>query len=82
MTAILALIFSPIGRWVSAGAILLLALGGIYAKGRIDGQSSYKAKIEREIKNAVDKGDAARADALRDFDASPDSLPDDGFRRP
>lgn len=78
----LAFFLGPIGRYVAGGIILLLALGGLYGKGRYDGRTAYKAKIEREIKNAVSKGDAARERALRDFDAAPDSVPDDGFRRP
>ena len=82
MTGILAFLFSPLGRIVAIGAVALAIVGGAYTKGRIDGRAAYKAKIEREIKDAVDKGDAARADALRKFDAAPDELSDDGFRRP
>lgn len=83
MTAVVAFIFSPIGRWVAGVAVVLALLGGVYTKGRLDGRTSYKAKIEREIRDAIQKGDAARERALRDFDAAPDdSLPDDGFRRP
>lgn len=82
MTAILTFIFSPIGRYAVIALVAVSAIGGIYIKGRSDGKTAYKSKIEREIKNAIDKGDAARERALRDFDASPDSLPDDGFRRP
>ena len=74
-------LLSPIGRYVaiSLGAIFLLC--GIYTKGYSDGRSAYKAKIERQIDAAIKKGDAARERALRDFDANPDGLPDDGFRR-
>ena len=75
-------LLSPIGRYVAGATVILLLLGGIYTKGYSDGRSAYKAKIEREIRNAVQKGDEARERALREFDASPDSLPDDGFRRP
>jgi hypothetical protein len=82
MTPILAFIFSPLGRYAIIALVAVGAVTGIYVKGRSDGRTAYKAKIEREIKNAIDKGDAARERALRDFDASPDSLPDDGFRRP
>jgi hypothetical protein len=78
----LAFLFSPLGRYVVIGLVAIAAIGGVYTKGRIDGRSSYKAKIEREIANAIEKGDAARERALRDFDAAPDELPDDGFRRP
>ena len=82
MTAILAFIFSPIGRYAVIALVAVSAIGGIYVKGRSDGKTAYKSKIEREIKDAVTKGDDARADALRKFDASPDSVPDDGFQRP
>jgi hypothetical protein len=82
MTAILAFIFSPIGRYAVIALVAVSAVTGIYVKGRSDGRTSYKAKIEREISDAINKGDAARADALRRFDAAPDELPDDGFRRP
>lgn len=78
----LGLLFSPLGRYAMIAIVAVSALGGLYAKGRYDGRTAYKAKIEREIKNAIDKGDAARERALREFDAAPDSLPDDGFRRP
>jgi hypothetical protein len=84
MTAIIAFIFSPLGRWVAVAGISGLLILGSYTKGRFDGRAAYKAKIEREISNAVTKGNAAKADALREFDATPDGvLPtDDGFRRP
>jgi hypothetical protein len=80
--SILAFFFSPLGRVVAIGLAALAIVGGAYTKGRFDGRASYKAKIEREIANAIEKGDAARERALRDFDAAPDELPDDGFRRP
>jgi hypothetical protein len=53
-----------------------------YGKGRYDENIVYRTKIEREKADAIEKGDAARERALRDFDAAPDELPDDGFRRP
>lgn len=78
MTAILAFILSPIGRWVGGALVIITLLGGIYAKGRHDGKLSYKAKIEREIAAAIDKGDAGRADTLKQLDAG--GLPDGWFR--
>jgi hypothetical protein len=78
MAAILALVLSPIGRWISGVLILLAVMGGIYAKGRIDGRSSYKAKIERQINDAVSKGDTGRADALKKLDEG--GAPDGWFR--
>lgn len=53
-----------------------------YGKGRYDERVVYKAKIEREKADAIQKGDDARERALREFDAAPDELPDDGFQRP
>lgn len=82
MSAIIAFFLGPIGRFVALAIFVVSAIGGVYVKGRIDGGAAYHAKMEREIKNAIDKGDVARERALRDFDASPDSVPDDGFRRP
>lgn len=73
---------STLGRLSIAAGVSVLVVLGAYTKGRIDGRASYKAKMEREIANAVKKGDAARERALRDFDALPDDgLPNDGFRR-
>lgn len=71
-----------LNKYVIGAGVGLLLLGGIYTKGYVDGRAAYKAKIEREIQDAVRKGDAAREKALRDFDALPDGgLPNDGFRR-
>lgn len=78
MTAILAFVFSPIGRWVVGALSILVLIGGIYTKGRLDGRSSYKAKIERQINEAISKGDAGRADALKKLDDG--SAPDGWFR--
>jgi len=60
---------SPIGRWVAVGGVSILAAFSIYGKGRYDGRASYKAKIERQISDAVSKGNEGRADALRELDA-------------
>lgn len=67
--------------WIIAAGMVVTSYVGTYSKGYLDGRSAYKAKIEREIANAVKTGNVARERALRDFDASPDGLPDDGFRR-
>lgn len=78
MTAILGLILSPVGRWVSGFVAVLAIISGIYIKGRHDGKASYKAKIERQINEAIEKGDNGRADALRKLDDG--SVPDGWFR--
>jgi hypothetical protein len=79
---LLALVVSPVGRYVALGLAVLMFVTGVYVKGRADGRAAYKVKIEREIRDAVRTGNAAREKALRDFDALPDGeLPNDGFRR-
>lgn len=80
MTAILSFLLSPVGRCVAIGLVVLTALGGVYIKGRSDGKASYQAKVEREIKRAVDRGEKARADALRKFDSNKE-IEDDEFMR-
>jgi hypothetical protein len=80
---IISFFLSPLGRWIGIALVVMAAIGGVYTKGRVDGRTAYKAKIERQIEDAKLKGDTAREKALRDFDAAPDDgLPDDGFRRP
>lgn len=78
MPAILLWFLGPIGRWVGIGLLIIAAIGGLYTKGRIDGRASYKAKVERQINDAIAKGDKGRADALRNLDAS--GVPDSWFR--
>jgi hypothetical protein len=73
---------SPIGRYAIMGLAVVAFVSGVYIKGRADGRAAYRVKIEREIRDAVRTGNAAREKALRDFDALPDGeLPNDGFRR-
>lgn len=69
---------SLIGRALGAALVCSLALSATYAKGRYDGRASYKAKIERQIHEAVKSGEHGRADALRKLDA--DGVPDGWFR--
>jgi len=85
MTFLWTLLANPLGRLLVAGLGALVGSVLIYQvaywKGYFDGRAAYKVKIEREIQNATKAGNDAAARALREFDASPDSLPDDGFRR-
>ncbi len=76
--AIWSFMTSPIGRWVVGVVSMLAIVGGIYTKGRLDGRASYKAKIERQINEAIQKGDNGRADALKKLDDG--SAPDGWFR--
>lgn len=64
-----------------AGAITVTAGYGGLLYGHHAGRADYKAKIEKEIADAILKGDEARERALRDFDAAAGRLPDDGFER-
>lgn len=74
----LSFFLSPIGRWIGGVLLVGAMLGGIYTKGRLDGRASYKAKVERQINDAIQKGDHGRADALRELDAQ--QLPDGWWR--
>jgi len=74
----IAFFLSPIGRYLAIGIAAVAIVGGVYAKGRLDGRASYKAKIERQIKDAVEKGNDARNNALRELDAG--RVPDSWFR--
>lgn len=78
IAAVISFVLSPVGRWVAIGGVSALLVFGAYTKGRWDGRAAYKAKITREIDNAVQKGNAGAADALRKLDAG--GLPDSWFR--
>lgn len=78
LIAIWSFISSPIGRWLIGAVAMLAVIGGLYTKGRIDGRASYKAKIERQINDAIKKGDNGRADALKNLDDG--NAPDSWFR--
>lgn len=75
---VIAAIQTKIGRWIAVGGVSVLALFGAYLKGKWEGRAQYKEKIERQIKDAVQKGDSGRADALRKFDDG--QLPNSWFR--
>lgn len=78
MMAVVGFFLGPVGRWVGIVAVVAMAIAGIYGKGRVDGAASYKAKIERQIKDAVEKGTDARDNSLRELDAG--RVPDAWFR--
>lgn len=78
MSLIISFFLSPIGRWVAGATAIILIIGGIYVKGRHDGKLSYQAKVQREIAQAIQTGDAGRADTLKRLDAG--GLPDGWFR--
>lgn len=72
------LLFSPLGRYMVIGGVLLMVLGGIYVKIRHDAVSEYQAKATsnalKRTQDAIAAGDAAAV--------SPERLLDnDGHRR-
>jgi len=75
---VFSLLFSPIGRYVAIGALVLMALGGIYAKIRADAVAEIEAAATadaiRRMGDAIRSGDAV--------DVSPDGLlKSDGHKR-
>ena len=68
------------GRVVGIALVSIVVLFGTYwvgyYKGHVNGVAGYKAKIERAIGRAVQKGNKAEIDALKDFDKNPDGFTD------
>lgn len=60
----MALILSPLSRWLGGALLIAAIIASIYAKGRTDGKAHALAKIERANKKASDKADAAERDVL------------------
>lgn len=72
------LLFSPLGRYILIGGIVIVALGGVYVKIRSDAINEVKAQATsdalKRTQDAIAAGDAAAV--------SPDRLlQDDGHRR-
>jgi hypothetical protein len=72
------LLFSPLGRYILIGGVLIVALGGVYVKIRADAINEIKAQATsdalKRTQDAIAAGDAAAV--------SPDRLlQDDGHRR-
>lgn len=75
---ILTFLFSPIGRWVAGVGAILLILGGLYVKIRLDAERQIEARGTRDTLTRTQ--DAVRAGD--NVDVSPDGLrSDDGYRR-
>ena len=77
---IIAFLLGPIGRWLMIGVVIAASLGGLYAKGRMDGKAAYQAKLTRQLNAAIAKGRGAEAEALKKFDSQKE-LEGDGFQR-
>lgn len=78
MSAILSLVSfftSPLGRWIGAGAIVAVLLGGTYIKGDLHGAARVQAKWDSAIAADVQRGNDARAAAEREIPAVGDVAP-------
>lgn len=78
----LALILSPIGRWVATGLLIAALVGGFILKIQHDERRAVLAKIEQEKSDAINKAQEAR-ERLRDLCSSAPAdcvLPDNWFR--
>jgi hypothetical protein len=72
------LLFSPLGRYILIGGVVIMVLGGVYLKIRADAiaevQAAATADALKRVQNAITAGDAAVI--------SPDRLlENDGHRR-
>lgn len=72
------LLFSPLGRYILIGGVLIVVLGGVYVKIRADAINEIKAEATadalKRTQDAIAAGDAAAV--------SPDRLlQNDGHRR-
>ena len=72
------LLFSPLGRYILIGGLVIVSLGGVYVKIRSDAINEVKAQATsdalKRTQDAIAAGDAAAV--------SPDRLlQDDGHRR-
>lgn len=72
------LLFSPLGRYILIGGVVIMVLGGVYLKIRADAiaevQAAATADALKRVQNAITAGDAAAI--------GPDRLlENDGHRR-
>lgn len=72
------LLFSPLGRYIVIGGVILMVLAGVYFKIRADAVEDMKAKAQADI---IERTKDA-LDAANSVNLSPDRLRDsDGHRR-
>lgn len=74
----ISLLFSPLGRYIAIGGIILVGLFGVYLKIRADAVEDMKARAQADI---IERTKDA-LDAANSVNLSPDRLRDtDGHRR-
>jgi hypothetical protein len=72
------LLFTPLGRYIAIGGVVLVALFGVYIKIRADAVEDMKAKAQADI---IERTKDA-LDAANSVDLTPERLRDtDGHRR-
>jgi len=72
------LLFSPLGRYLLIGGVVIMALGGVYLKIRADAIEDMKAKAQADI---IERTKDA-LDAANSVDLNPERLREsDGHRR-
>jgi len=64
----LAFLFSPIGKWIVGGAVLVALLGGIWLHGDHNGAARVQAKWDNAVQAAIERGEKARTDAESSVD--------------
>jgi len=74
----IAFLFTPLGRYIMIGGLIIVALGGVYVKIRADAVAEIEAAATadalKRVQNAITSGDNAAV--------SPDRLlENDGHRR-
>jgi hypothetical protein len=74
----IALLFTPLGRYITIGGVTLVALFGVYLKIRADAVEDMKARAQADI---IERTKDA-LDAANSVDLNPERLRDsDGHRR-
>lgn len=70
-----------IGRWVVVGLAGVLALGGLYVKGRVDGNAACIAKQQAQMNRMENYVKQVRERIERNEPLDPDLLRADPFKR-
>ena len=75
-------LLSPLGRWLAGGALFIAVLGGVWLHGDNHGASRVQRKWDAAVAAAIERGEKARADAVRDIDSNGNGVvPNDQFDR-
>lgn len=81
LSALLALLATPVGRLAAGFALAAVLSGGLYLKGRGDGRAACIHQGERDVVETIGRADRARAAAERRNADERRLRDDDPFRR-